>query len=482
MHLPTLLARSLSFASLGLAAHHPASSPTPGNLARRSSHLEPRAVSCPSLSSTKGPVIGAYVPAWTNGAVDAVDWGTLDIAFWFTALTTSSGLALAPGTNAASMKTFVASAVAAGKIPMLTVGGWSGSVYFSDLVSTSTKRAAFANTIKTWLRVYGFKGVDLDWEFVGRQGAGNNIVSSADSANYLSFLSKLRSTLGADVYISAAVPAAGLNGPTGAVLTDTSKFAGYLDFIQLMTYDFYGSWSATTGPNAPLYTCNAGSGSVDAAVKQWVASGFPACKIVLGVPAYSQRWKTNKTYLSTTRFNGVATTAFQALATSGQPDNLGWTTKQLVSQNLLSTDLLTGMSGYTRYFDECSKTPFLFNPAGNRKLFITYEDAQSWAAKGAYAKAKGLAGVVVYESTGPTDSMWAALASSIGHAAKASKTRTRSKRAMTFGSEITAHDKTLYNSEQAQEELRAMEELLRSDEGWEGWSQTEHHDPQKLLD
>lgn len=54
---------------------------------------------------------------------------------------------------------------AAGKVPMLTIGGWSGSVYFSDLVSTSKKRAAFANTIKTWMRTYGFKGVDLDWEF-----------------------------------------------------------------------------------------------------------------------------------------------------------------------------------------------------------------------------------------------------------------------------------------------------------------------------
>jgi len=82
---------------------------------------------------------------------------------------------------------------------MLTIGGWSGSVYFSDLVSTSKKRAAcvfcasqftrsvrrltqsapnrFANTIKTWLRVYGFKGVDLDWEF----GASSSSCTRADA-------------------------------------------------------------------------------------------------------------------------------------------------------------------------------------------------------------------------------------------------------------------------------------------------------------
>ncbi|KPV73520.1 glycoside hydrolase family 18 protein, partial [Rhodotorula graminis WP1] len=164
---------------------------------------------------------------------------------------------------------------------MLTIGGWSGSVYFSDLVSTSKKRAAFANTIKTWMRVYGFKGVDLDWEFIGRQGAGNNIVSPSDSANYLTFLAKLRSTLGTDLYISAAVPAAGITGPSATILSDVSKFAAHFDWIQLMTYDYYGAWSSTTGANSPLYTCDAGSDSIDATVKRWVAAGFPACQIVL---------------------------------------------------------------------------------------------------------------------------------------------------------------------------------------------------------
>jgi chitinase len=59
------------------------------------------------------------------------------------------------------------------------------------------------------MTTYGFAGVDLDWEFVGRQGAGNNIVSSSDAANYLLFLQTLRSTLGSSYLITAAVPAAG---------------------------------------------------------------------------------------------------------------------------------------------------------------------------------------------------------------------------------------------------------------------------------
>ena len=78
-----------------------------------------------------------------------------------------------------------------------------------------------------------------------------------------------------------------------------------------------------------------------------------------GVPSYSQRWKTAKTYLTAIRFNGISTTSFQALAATGQPDNLGTSTKELVAQKLLSKDLKTGSSGYTRYFDECTKSPSL---------------------------------------------------------------------------------------------------------------------------
>lgn len=67
-------------------------------------------------------------------------------------------------------------------------------------------------------------------------------------------------------------------------------------------------------------------------------------------------------------------------------------TPELPCKQLLSSDLSKGSSGYTRSFDSCTQTPVLFNPTS--KIFVTYEDAQSFKAKGAYAKQMGLAGVV----------------------------------------------------------------------------------------
>lgn len=39
--------------------------------------------------------------------------------------------------------------------------GWGGGVFFSDLVSTPTKCAAFAQSIKAFMVKYSFDGVDL---------------------------------------------------------------------------------------------------------------------------------------------------------------------------------------------------------------------------------------------------------------------------------------------------------------------------------
>ncbi|GAA5823897.1 hypothetical protein JCM11251_003339 [Rhodosporidiobolus azoricus] len=422
MLLPTLLS---SLALLALPALTAASSahdaPHLGYHAhtaflRNGTALAKRATTCPVLSK-EGQIIAAYVPAWTNGAVKTVPWDEADMAFWFCTLTSQGGIELAPGMTVSAMQEFVKTAKDAGSTPLLTVGGWSGSVYFSSLVSTSSSRTAFANTLLKWVTDYGFQGVDLDWEFVGRQGAGNNIVSSKDAENYLAFLKVLRQTLGAERIIAGAVPASGINGADGSIMKDTSAFAQYFDYIVLMAYDFYGAWSATTGPNAALHICNAGSDSAEATVERWLASGFPACKMLLGIPSYSHSFSTSSSSIATTTYNGKKTTAFQAQG-SGTPVADGTTVAGLIAAGYLSTDLSKGIGGYTRYYDSCTETPFLFNPS--TKSWITYDDEQSWAAKAKFAKEKGLAGIAVYESTGPTSSMWDAVVANLDRAPECS--------------------------------------------------------------
>jgi chitinase len=151
------------------------------------------------------------------------------------------------------------------------------------------------------------------WEFPGRQGIGCNIVSSSDSANFLTFLQTLRGQNGAhSLILSAAVtdtPFVGADGTTP--MSDVSQFAQVLDYIgsplptflfsrlrlthghtEVMNYDLWGSWSATVGPNAPLNDSCATTqqGSAVSAVKAWTGAGFPASKIILSAASYGRSY------------------------------------------------------------------------------------------------------------------------------------------------------------------------------------------------
>lgn len=71
------------------------------------------------------------------------------------------------------------------------------------------------------------------------------------------------------------------------------RSVSYLDFINLMAYDFHGKWERETGHNAPLYSSSLDSEwqkqlSVDNAATMWVKLGAPKEKLIIGMPTYGR--------------------------------------------------------------------------------------------------------------------------------------------------------------------------------------------------
>lgn len=90
--------------------------------------------------------------------------------------------------------------------------------------------------------------------------------------------------------LSAAVPVGPDNIKSGY---DVPAVASYLDFINLMAYDFHGKWERETGHNAPLYAPSSDSEwrkqlSVDHAANLWVKLGAPREKLIIGMPTYGR--------------------------------------------------------------------------------------------------------------------------------------------------------------------------------------------------
>ena len=84
--------------------------------------------------------------------------------------------------------------------------------------------------------------------------------------------------------LTAAVPVGPDNIRGGYDVPTVSK---YLDFINVMAYDFHGKWERETGHNAPLYAPSSDSEwrkqlSVTHAANLWHKLGAPKEKLIIG--------------------------------------------------------------------------------------------------------------------------------------------------------------------------------------------------------
>ena len=120
------------------------------------------------------------------------------------------------------------------------------------------------------------KSATVDWEHPSDPEQGQN---------FLALLAAVRIHLPENRYLlSAALPA----GQWALQNIDLYKAQDYLDLINLMAYDFTGSWSQKAGHHAQLFPGTPNEPSGSAAVDYVVSKGFPAAKILLGVPVYGR--------------------------------------------------------------------------------------------------------------------------------------------------------------------------------------------------
>lgn len=173
---------------------------------------------------------------------------------------------------------------------LLAIGGWSfGTQKFKEMSATRYARQTFIYSAIPFLRSRGFDGLDMDWEYPK---------GTDDKKNFVLLLKELKEAFDAEaqeilkprLLLTAAVPVGPDNVKGGY---DVPAVASYLDFINLMAYDFHGKWERETGHNAPLYAPSTDSEwrkqlSVDNAAKIWVKSGTPKEKLVIGMPTYGR--------------------------------------------------------------------------------------------------------------------------------------------------------------------------------------------------
>ncbi|KAJ2771629.1 hypothetical protein IWQ57_002126 [Coemansia nantahalensis] len=293
---------------------------------------------------------------------------------------------------------------------LLSVGGWTGSKDFSDIVKDTAKSKKFIASMVDVVKTAGLDGIDIDWEYPGKVGNKCNVVDAAnDSDNYLVFLGKLKDAFTANfgagkklITMAVAVTPFMANDKP---MTDVSAFAEHVDFANIMLYDINGVWNDVTGPNAPLDSpADKGGISFKSGIDAWIDAKWPANQLTAGVAFYG------RTMVAKGDMSKDPKNQYQPqtkVVTKGDEDDAPWEDKcagttslsgvwkwnKLRKQHVLTAPDTAG-AGWTRYWDDVSQTPWLFNTANSN--FISYDDPKSLEIKAAYAAQKGLAGMMVW--------------------------------------------------------------------------------------
>ncbi len=362
---------------------------------------------------------------------------------------------------------------------LISVGGWADTRGFytattkGDCTVNTAGINAFADSAVSFIRQYGFDGVDVDYEYpTSMKDAGNpndfplsNQCRAKLFANYEVLMKTLRTRLdnagtedGRKYMLTIASPASAylLRGMENFQVTQ------YLDYVNLMTYDFHGAWNNFVAHNAALFDNKADPelaqwgvysqaqyGAIGYLNSAWAAHYFrgalAAGKINIGVPYYTRGWQgvTGGTH----GLNGKAALPSQSncqpgtggstipcgngavgidniwhdLDKNGKEIGAGavpmWHAKNLEHAASLGittlpsygtawgldpndpADVIQGQ--YVRYFDDKAQVPWLWNE--QKKVFLSTEDEESMGKKLDYIVKRGLGGVMFWEMAGDYD-------------------------------------------------------------------------------
>ncbi|XP_006463964.1 hypothetical protein AGABI2DRAFT_208965 [Agaricus bisporus var. bisporus H97] len=356
-------------------------------------------------------VITGWYPGWLASSfppskISWDKWTHMTYAFALTGADASS--VVLNSDDERILPTFVQAAQSNGVKALISIGGWTGSRYFSTAVSTPENRSAFVEAITKLADTYKLDGIDFDWEYPNKQGIGCNIISPSDSANFLEFLKELKQhPIGGKLYLSAAASITPFMGPDGTPMSDVSEFAQYLNHLAVMNYDIWGSWSTGIGPNAPLDDSCAPTqaGSAISAIDAWKNAKFPANQMVLGIASYGHSFKVQNQgefslYSSFEKNSNPLLPADSGGADicgnpTGPVDNYDFS--QMVTAGFLKDDG-NPAEGITYMYDDCSQTPFVYNPTSG--VVISYDDTKSMAAKGKFIEENGLKGFAMWQVAG----------------------------------------------------------------------------------
>ena len=286
---------------------------------------------------------------------------------------------------------------------LISVGGWTLSKNFSTAALPENRAAFVSSCVDMYLKgIFEagkvnpnvFDGIDLDWEYPG--ACGNTCdFRPEDTQNFTALLAEFRGQMnllgqqtGKNYLLTVATAASQYHVRN----MELGKIHPYLDWINIMTYDFRGPWNPQTGlhsplygdPNDPLYADGLWS---DHAVNLYLAGGVPLNKLTMGIPFYAKGWGGVP---PGPNGDGLYQTA------GGRPPRGKWENGTDDYKEMIARE-----ATFQKFFHPAAQSVYLYDG----RAFWTYDDPASVGNKAGYIVSRGLLGGMFWELSGDTTSI-----------------------------------------------------------------------------
>lgn len=174
---------------------------------------------------------------------------------------------------------------------ILSIGGWTWSDNFASAAGTPENRMRFSKSAVTLMKDWGFDGIDIDWEYPDNDDEATNfdLLLQAVRDELDSYASQ--NSPGHRFLLSIAAPA----GSEKYSKLHLANISNVVNRINLMAYDYSGSWDSTSGHNANLfpYKSSASPFNTDNTIRDYIEAGVLPEKVVVGMPVYGRSFEGN---------------------------------------------------------------------------------------------------------------------------------------------------------------------------------------------
>lgn len=270
---------------------------------------------------------------------------------------------------------------------MVSIGGWTLSDNFPGIAADVSKRSFFASECCRLIRFYHFDGIDIDWEYPGFAEHGG---TPSDKQNFTLLLQEIRDSLDileAEDNRSYLLSACFSGDPLKAQDIEWSNVEAVLDMINIMSYDFFGTWDCAANHNSPLFAPASGNPAfnIDSAFQLLTSTyNVNPGKINIGVAFYG-RTQTGATSLYQPTDCSANNTLFYE--DDGTP---------------LYYNVMKNISLFDRYWDASAEVPYLLGKSSTAATgtFVSYDDEEAIAKKAQYVINHNARGVIIWEITG----------------------------------------------------------------------------------